>query len=86
MKSLCYVRLRSTHVLSNMASLWYRVNQPRVQSSVYTGQWFLTQNFMLILKFHFLNASDAAFSQNIAFCVFFSYINGEMAILPSDTV
>ena len=22
-----------------MASLWYRVNQPRVQSSVYTGQW-----------------------------------------------
>ena len=40
MKSLCYVRLRSTHVLSNMASLWYRVNQPRVQSSVYTGQWF----------------------------------------------
>ena len=21
-----------------MASLWYRVNQPRVQSSVYTGQ------------------------------------------------
>ena len=45
-----------------------------------------SQNFMLILKFHFLNASDAAFFQNIAFCVFFSYKNGKIAILTSDTV
>ena len=30
-----------------------------------------SQNFMLILKFHFLNASDAVFFRNIAFCVFF---------------
>ena len=46
-----------------------------------------SQNFMLILKFHFLNARDAAFFQNIAFCVgFFSNKNGKIAILTSDTV
>ena len=45
-----------------------------------------SQNFMLMLKFHFLNASDAAFFQNIAFCVFFSYKNSKIAILISDTV
>ena len=33
-----------------------------------------------------LNALDAVFSQNIAYSVFFSYKNGKIAILTSDTV
>ena len=50
---------------------------------------FLTQNFMLILKTHFLNAADAAFSQKIAFYDFlacFLYTHFKIAILTRDTV
>ena len=50
---------------------------------------FLTQNFMLIMKSHFLNAEDAAFSQQIALSDFFACFfiqNWEIAILTRDTV
>ena len=44
---------------------------------------------MLILKTHFLNAADAAFSQKMAFYDFFAYFlykNCKIAILTRNTV